>query len=77
MRLCEVEPKSKRGKQLVKEHGTTWYLMTPHSGVESMSARMPCFDNALGFRIKSLDGEHTRNVRMINDQVLNVYYIKD
>ena len=71
MSKCKVTANSKRGKQLIKEHGDVWYMTT------GVSWRMPCFDGALGFSIYSLDSTHGRNVRMIDDKVLNVYYIME
>ena len=70
MRQCKVTATSKRGKQLITEHGDIWNMTT------GVSWRMPCFGGALGFSIQSLDGSYGRNVRMMNDNVLNVYYIK-
>ena len=76
MRQCKLEATSKRGKQLITEHGDTWYLVE-HGFEQPYAWRMQCFDNALGFTIKSLNGEHTRNVKMIDDKNFNIYYIME
>ena len=70
MQHVKVTANSKRGKQLITEHGDEWELVRA-------LVPMQCFNNNLGFMIRSLNGYHSRNVRMINDRNLNVYYIKD
>ena len=72
MRKCKVSPNSKRGKQLITAHGDIWQLVPMGDG-KSMARPLQCFDNNLGFTIKSLDGYHSRNVRMIDDNNLTVY----
>ncbi len=71
MRTCKVASNSKRGEQLITMYGDTWHIS------DAGWVPMQCFNNNLGMRLTSLDGEHTRNVRMILDKNLNIYYIKE
>ena len=48
---------NKRLKQLMKEHGHQWIML-------SEIKPMACFDNEKGCHIQSLDGKHIRNVRL-------------
>ena len=57
--MLRLEPISKRGKQLVKEHGEVWRFIRWDG--------MPCFSGDVGIRITSLDDAHTRNIRQSND----------
>jgi hypothetical protein len=51
-----LKPTSKRLKQLIKAHGATgWTLVRAHE--------VACFDNHLGFFIRSRDGQHERWAR--------------
>jgi len=52
---------SKRGKQLVKEHGDLWqHRFGPRP--------MQCFDNELGIQIETIDGcQYRRNIRVRGD----------
>jgi hypothetical protein len=53
---CEIVPITKRLKQVVKEYGVEWFVISP-------LRKMQCFDNTLGVKVRSYCGEHTRNVR--------------
>jgi len=59
--LIRVVPVSKRGKQLVKEHGDLWqHRFGPRP--------MQCFDNELGIQIETIDGcQYRRNIRVRGD----------
>jgi len=67
--IIHVQAVSKRGKQLIKEHGNLWsHIEGPHP--------MQCFDGAQGIRIGTTDGcDYTRNVRTTNDKVFFWYYM--
>ena len=51
-----VTDKNKRLKQLVKEHGDQWFVLTPIQNVQ-------CFDGGQGVKVVSSDGRHERWVR--------------
>ncbi len=53
---CEILPKTKRLKQVIKEFGNQWFAVSPIK-------KMQCFDNALGVQVRSKCGNHNRNVR--------------
>ena len=66
--MLRLEPISKRGKQLIKEHGDTWSFIRWEG--------MPCFDGDPGIQIRSLDGAHTRNIRVTADVNFIHYWLK-
>lgn len=55
MTKIELIATDKRLKQLIKIHGAVWEAI-------SQFQKMQCFKDELGIRIRSLDGNHTRNV---------------
>jgi hypothetical protein len=67
---CKLSADSKKGKQLISEHGDTWYVTTEWYP-------MQCFNMSLGMGIMSLNEEVTRNVKMINDKNFTIYYIME
>ena len=61
----EVTHNSNKGKQLIAAHGNEWIVI-------GEQRKMACFDGRLGFRMRTLDGAHTRNVAVFDDAVLRV-----
>ena len=59
---------SKRGKQLVTEHGDEWTF--------NRWDGMACFDGDVGIQVTSLDGRHTRNIRQSNDVNFTIVWMK-
>ena len=57
--MLRLEAHSKRGKQLIANHGEVWRFIRWNG--------MPCFNGDVGIRVTSLDGQHTRNIRQSND----------
>lgn len=55
--LARLLPNSKRLKQVIAEFGAIWEIQ---HGPE----KMQCFNNEKGFRIRSLNKKHERNVRI-------------
>ena len=56
-------PNTARLKQLRKQHGPTWIML-------SLPEPMQCFDGDMGIRIKSMDGTHVRNARLTDVEVI-------
>jgi len=56
-------PNTARLKQLRKEHGSTWIMVT-------LPEPMQCFDGDMGIRIKSIEGKHVRNARLTDVEVI-------
>jgi hypothetical protein len=63
-RIVIVTPTSKRGLQLTTRFGREW--------VHIHTRKMQCFNNEMGHAIRSKDGLHYRNIRTINDKVLDL-----
>lgn len=57
-------PKTKRLKQLIKEHGSKWFVIKRKNKVQ-------CFDNQKGLFIESFDGKHSRWVKPEQVEVIN------
>jgi len=66
--MLRLTPISKRGKQLVKEHGDTWSFIRWDG--------MACFNGDVGIQIRSLDGAHQRNIREQNDVNFTFVWLK-
>ena len=65
---CKIIPNNKRLKQLVKEYGEIWYVISPIK-------RFICFNNELGVTVESLNGEHERHVQYPDQiQILETKY---
>lgn len=66
-KLIWVAQASKRGKQLIKKHGDIWRI-------EKGPVPMQCFDNADGYRVRSVDGcGYFRNIRRHGDPVFRTW----
>jgi hypothetical protein len=66
-RLIEVTIYNKRGKQLIKEHGSIWRIVKG-------PVPMQCFNNALGYRIETIEGcGYSRNIKVDWDDVFTYY----
>lgn len=63
---CELLPNNKRLKQLIKEFGQVWIILS------SKPKKMQCFDTKLGVHITSLNLKHNRNVRFPEDIIRRV-----
>jgi len=66
--VLRLEPISKRGKQLVRDHGDTWSFIR--------WAPMSCFHDAIGIQVTSVDGKHTRNIKEQNDANFRHVWLK-
>jgi hypothetical protein len=54
--IARLLPNTKRLKQVIKDFGSMWHI-------EHGPEKMQCFNNEKGFRIRSLNDKHVRNVR--------------
>jgi len=62
----ELKPFSKRIKELIKIHGSTWIIIE--------TREVQCF-NSTGVSIRSIDGNHSRWVKP--DQIIPIYSVCD
>jgi len=53
---CEIQPQTQRLKQLIKEFGKEWRVLSPIQ--ETL-----CFNGDLGVHVESLCGKHNRWVQ--------------
>lgn len=63
-RTVRLLPNSMRLKQLIREHGFIWVI-------ESGPELKQCFGNAEGFMIRSMNEQHSRNVRTADLEFFN------
>ena len=66
--MLRLEAHSKRGKQLITEHGDEWVFIR--------WAPMACFNDTIGIQVTSKDGKHTRNIREQNDDNFKITWMK-
>lgn len=52
MIMVELQPATKRLKQVIKQHGAVWQVLETRT--------VPCFNNRTGLFIRSADKAHTR-----------------